>query len=244
MLSVPQLNYEALRTLGLPWVNFPSVFAERPVALSAANATARFRALAAHIISDMDSSRGLRPWVLKDVRFARTLPLWHPLLHRRPIACLVPLRHPVEVASSSRMRSLDRLQLWRNYLISALVSARAIDCPTMLVPYAGWVGDGSNGSAVRLSKQVARLHRFLSCAGIRGLPSPPPEAAIINLIRPVERHKRAEALPALPTDRSGQMASCLWEALRRMDAASGARGLDWPRGTLCGTDFRGVQHHA
>ena len=103
--DVVALNYEVLRGLSGSWTRFPMGFASRPVALnfSAANGQKRvtFERNARAIVADM-ASRGA-PFVLKDVRLARTLPLWEPLLRARSLnlACILPFRHPFEVERSS-----------------------------------------------------------------------------------------------------------------------------------------------
>lgn len=211
--DVVRLNYDALRALGTPWHAFPSGFEDRPAPLHAANGSARFNAAARAIVADMGAhahaARG-RAAVLKDVRFARTLPLWWPLLPRplRPLVCVVPIRHPAEVVDSSMLHSVV---VWRNYMLSALVTARALGCPTALVPYDRWLHP--NGSAER---QLSALHAFLRCAGIGGLPAVPPLRIARELVRPAAHHHRSRAR-ALPPS-----VSCLWDEL------SSGRALRWP----------------
>ena len=100
-----------LKELGHPWTQFPAGFASRPTLLDwgAKNQSAarrRFEHEASRILDDMTSHApgAARAWVLKDARFARTLPLWWPKLSR-PV-CIIPYRHPAEVASSSILRSV------------------------------------------------------------------------------------------------------------------------------------------
>ena len=104
------LNYWVLKELGHPWTRFPAGFASRPSVLGwgSKNRSAtrqRFESEAAKIVADMSrhAPGPARAWVLKDVRFARTLPLWWPQL-QRPV-CIIPYRHPAEVASSSILKS-------------------------------------------------------------------------------------------------------------------------------------------
>ena len=94
-----------------------------------ASRRAAFEARAEPIVADM-ARRGV-PFVLKDVRFARTLPLWAPLLraHTRRLACVIPFRHPAEVERSS-ITGGDRILLWRHYLLAALGALHtAAACP-------------------------------------------------------------------------------------------------------------------
>lgn len=87
------LNYKYVQDLsGSAWTHFPVDFAAHPQLLnfSAPGLSAKradFQSRAAAIVSDMEKHA---PWVLKDVRFARTLPLWWPIL-REPV-CIIPYR--------------------------------------------------------------------------------------------------------------------------------------------------------
>lgn len=119
--DVVRLNYATISSVtGAGWTSFRPDHLLRPAALNASwrapSGRAKFEASARAILGDMDHHA---PWVLKDVRFARTLPVWRPLL-RRPL-CVIPYRHPGEVASSSRLRSV---RLWEEYVMSALTAAR------------------------------------------------------------------------------------------------------------------------
>jgi hypothetical protein len=135
--DVVALNYKYVRELtGASWATFPHGYAAGPALLNFSSAAASqtrrgFEKSAFAILQDMELHA---PWVLKDVRFARTLPLWWPLLSA-PV-CVIPYRHPLEVAASSRLHSVS---LWENYVVSALASARATNCPTLLVSYAKWL---------------------------------------------------------------------------------------------------------
>jgi len=246
--DVIALNYQTISAAGERWWVFPSGFASAPRALM--NATTRglpaagtFRMRAAPIIADMNAhaSAQRNPWVLKDVRFARTLPLWRPLLSER-LVCLIPIRHPSEVAASSRMSMTDRMMLWQNYMLAALATARSLRCPTMLIAYERWMlnnstsagtvtggvggGAGSGGSGVgsghlersAADDQLATLVHFMRCAGLR-VPSDPPYAKLRQLIQPSQYHKRvdlSQVSPKLPVS-----VACLWEELRS------ARALHW-----------------
>ena len=104
--DVVSLNYWVLKELGHPWTKFSAGFASRPTLLAwgAKNESAsrrRFERRASRVVDDMSSHApgDARAWVLKDARFARTLPLWWPMLSQ-PL-CIIPYRHPAEVASSS-----------------------------------------------------------------------------------------------------------------------------------------------
>lgn len=98
-MDVVSLNYQVLRTLAGSWTSFPAGFAQHPHALNysqrigskARETQVAFERRARAIVADM-TSRGL-PFVLKDVRLARTLPLWEPLLRDSGItrlACGAP----------------------------------------------------------------------------------------------------------------------------------------------------------
>jgi len=161
--DVVRLNYATISSVtGAGWTSFRPDHLLRPAALNASwrapSGRARFEASARGILEDMDHHA---PWVLKDVRFARTLPVWRPLL-RRPL-CVIPYRHPGEAASSSRLRSV---RLWEEYVMSALTAAREARCPTMLVSFRRWL------APVSASDQARELHSFLHCGEVSGLVSP------------------------------------------------------------------------
>jgi hypothetical protein len=110
--DVVSLNHQLASAMsGHAWYSFPPDFAgkERSAARLARSSTAAWRARtgfdekARRIVADMDA---YAPWLLKDVRFARTLPVWRP--HLSSPICIIPYRHPAEVASSSAVRSVDR----------------------------------------------------------------------------------------------------------------------------------------
>ena len=188
------LNYATIQALGYSWYTFPAEWASNPKALTAADASSSFRQRATAIVADMRNSSPTAPWVLKDVRFARTLPLWRQLV-TGPTACLIPVRHPSEVAHSSKMSITNRELLWFNYMLSALVSARSLGCPTMLVPYHGWLSTAvSSGkpppNLTSAEAQLESIFDFLKCAGLGGLPSVPPHAALRELVRPDDYHHR------------------------------------------------------
>jgi hypothetical protein len=153
------LNYKYVFELtGRAWTQFPDDYAAFPHLLNfsapgLSSKGAGFRSRAAAIVSDMEKHA---PWVLKDVRFARTLPLWWPLL-REPL-CIIPYRHPLEVAASSQLHSIT---LWENYMTAALASVKALGCPTMLVSYADWL----EPAAARA--QFESLYNFLRCAHVQ-----------------------------------------------------------------------------
>lgn len=234
--DVVQLNYRTLGVLGQPWTEFPRGFAARPRALNwTAAARPRresFEGSARRIVADMEAHA---PYVLKDVRFARTLPLWRPLL-RGGLACVIPVRDPAEVAQSSRVRG-DRVAVWRNYVLAALVSARAVGCPTMLVDFERWLSPGP------AEAQLRELHAFLRCANVERLPERPPLAAL-RRVRPEARHHRRAA--AGGGGRPAAEAECLWDELRS------GRALRWAwdaarggyRELPCGARREGGAHQA
>ena len=196
------------------WYVFPTDFAVRPrdyLHEGAAAATALWKSVheprARGIVADMEAHA---PWLLKDVRFARTLPLWRPLLSR-PV-CILPYRHPLEVQASSTVRAVDRLTLWRNYMLSAVVAAQEAECPIMFVAYDSWL------NATLADDQLIRLHSFLRCAGVPGLPQRAPTKLLGSIVRPEERHHDASS-PAL-RNRSPRLppsVGCAWEWLRESD---------------------------
>jgi len=158
------------------------------------------------------------PWVLKDVRFARTLPLWWPLLSR-PL-CIIPFRHPVEVADSSVTQSIS---IWENYMVSALTASARLNCPVHLVSYDRWLHDAR--------AQFASLHEFMRCNGVPGLPDQPPYDRLEAIIDPREKHHDADSLSATKCSGSRAQTSactwsssskCLWEQLEQIAKARGA----------------------
>jgi hypothetical protein len=217
--DVVHLNYAVLGELGFrSWTQFDQSWLERPAPLNASTRvspaiTQKFQARASPIAADMARNG---PYVLKDVRFSRTLPLWAPSLraHGTGIACIIPFRHPAEVRKSSRM-PVDRLKLWRSYNLAALASARSVGCPVILLDYARWF---SPEDSVR---QLDELIRFLRCAGVRfrqpgagslqqsGKDNDPESLrrTALKLVRSEEKHHQ----PTLPIPGS---ASCLLSALR------------------------------
>ena len=226
------LNYRSfvlkLPGFGPSWTSFPLGWASDPRALVVPNESAAvqdFRSRAAKIVADMRKQSRGQPWVLKDVRFARTLPLWWPLVEP-PSACLIPVRHPAEVAESSIMGSTE---LWRNYMLSALVTARTLGCPTMLIRYDQWLSDGapdSGRSALNSTgarRQLAGVLAFLRCAGLQGLPREPPYAALAQLVRHDSYHHRTSLRDGSPQGRVLTRAvRCLWDEVRS------GRALSWP----------------
>lgn len=222
--DVVSLNYEVLRQLGQPWSRFPPRYASEPKLLDWGGTTKllgtsparrRFEAKASSIIADMSSHA--RAWVLKDVRFSRTLPLWAPLLSR-PV-CIIPYRHPAEVASSSLLGSIS---VWESYLVAALSSARALGCPTLLLPYHGWM------SRDEAPAQLRTLVDFLRCAGVRGLDPQPAEAVLNATVHRSSRHQHAERAAPHITGQFSASAQCLWRRLN-----SGAALRDPPASRPC-----------
>lgn len=87
--DVVALNYAILSSLGVPsWISFPPDHARRPRTLRPTvcrqlRSCVALESKARRIVTDMDAHA---PWVLKDARFARTLPAWWPL---RPLVAAV-----------------------------------------------------------------------------------------------------------------------------------------------------------
>lgn len=215
--DVVRLNYDALRLNGLAWTSFPS----SPLQLF--NLTkpadhARFLARANPIVSDMAASAPF--FVLKDVRFSRTLPLWRPLLARRgSLVCVIPYRHPAEVERSSRM-PVDRIRLWRNYMLAALASARdACVDRTVLVEYTSWL------QPTTAAAQLRTLRKLLRCAGAAIGNARGTEDVLRNLVRPAERHHRADSATTSTNTRPSTAITaetrCLFDELRS------GRALRW-----------------
>lgn len=217
-MDVVRLNYDTLRKIvgSGGWTRFAPDFASHPTALnfSAAPASERsrfqssFEAHARPILRDMASQNA--PFVLKDVRFSRTLPLWAPLLRERVhrLACVIPFRHPEEVERSS-VTGGDRISLWRNYLLAALTSARSV-CGaerTVLVEYDAWFD-------ARKDAQLARLRAGLQCAGVPTVAKAP----AVELVRASERHHRANASPPAAPSTLPPLAACLLRELQSGDA--------------------------
>lgn len=190
--DVVRLNYQILAQIGYrSWTAFEANFSNQPRALDPLRLPkdiwTTFESRAAPIVKDM-AKRGRDPFVLKDVRFSRTVPLWAPVFRRyagAQMACVIPFRKPAEVALSSRM-PVDRVQLWRNFMLAALASAHAIGCPVMLLEYDRWIASGASAS-----KQFDELLEFLRCAGVR-VTTPVDRSLLAKLIRPEEKHRSAD----------------------------------------------------
>mmetsp|Transcript_10886 Transcript_10886/g.35070 ORF Transcript_10886/g.35070 Transcript_10886/m.35070 type:complete len:302 (-) Transcript_10886:384-1289(-) len=214
------LNYKYVYDLtGSVWTHFPDDYAAHPHLLNfsapgLASKRVAFQSRAASIVSDMEKHA---PWVLKDVRFARTLPLWWPLL-REPV-CIIPYRHPLEVAASSLLHSVA---LWENYMTAALTSTRAMGCPTMLVSYADWL------EPTAAKAQLESLYGFLRCAHVQigEQRQAAPTEVLDRLVRPHEHHSTVESARKISV-LSRQLtphAACMWEQLKTGEALTVARG--------------------
>lgn len=209
-----QLNYRTLAEVGVrSWVTFDDAFATYPRAINASvhmssERLRKFEQQASSILRDMVSANQERPFVLKDVRLSRTLPLWAPLIRQRfsrqPV-CLIPFRHPAEVALSSRMAHVDRVTLWKNYMLAALASSRAIGCPTLLLDFDKWFA--SKASA---SRQLDELLHFLQCFGVIREKDAHDRGRLLALVRRDEKHRNVD-----DAQRRGvpQATACLHEAL-------------------------------
>lgn len=185
--GVVSLNYQVLGQMGVRWTTFAP--GETQKVLRFEN-TSRgevirqyFDAKAKGIINDMET---YSPWVLKDVRLARTLPLWWK--HLSSPICIIPYRHPYEVAASSIFHSTT---VWDGYIRSALTAARHFQCPTMLVAYRDWIDPH------RAKKQLHELHRFLKCAGVRGLSDTPRHSVLEGLVHPEDNNHTDASKKAL-----------------------------------------------
>jgi hypothetical protein len=220
--DVVQLNYATVGQTGYNWHIFPPSFSSAPTALSPSpeksirskSFASMFRKTAERIVTDMHASARKCPWVLKDVRFARTLPLWWSHL-KGPTACIIPYRHPSEVSQSSKMRMTDRVRLWQNYMLSALATARSLRCPTYLVSYERWLHLSNASRVSSASGQMDELLQFLRCAGLRNLANEASHAALRKLVRQDAHHHHTSPNPALPPS-----VLCLWNALESGEALS------------------------
>jgi len=128
----------------------------------------------------------------------------------------------------SKMSMTDRVELWHNYMLAALVTARSLRCPTMLVAYERWLGgnqtrdasptpSGAQRPLSAAQSQLDELVTFLRCAGIP-LPKRPPYNSLNRLIQPSLHHHHEEesTTPSLPP-----AVACLWDELRS------SRALQW-----------------
>ena len=115
-----------------------------------------------------------------------------------------------------------RLDLWRNYILAALTSARAV-CGkrrTLLLNYEAW----QKPSTARA--QYGRLLAFLKCAGVR-LSSTGGEE-VLSIVRPAEKHHDAGNISRLAQQRSTTArqpppsVGCLFRELES------GRALQWP----------------
>lgn len=236
-LDVVRQNYDVLRKLVGSWTRFPPGCGDSPCALnfsrSSSSVRTEFERRAAAIVSDM-AAHGT-PFVLKDVRFSRTLPLWEPLFRARGLrlACVLPFRHPSEVAKSSILS--DTVRIWRQYMLAALASARSV-CGrrrTVLVDYDTWF----QGEA-RMRAQLTSLRTTLECAGIAvaGDAAAATEATR-QLIRPTERHHHANASGLLRAPSSPPLPAAQACLLRELRSGS---ALDWPRWDASARRFESV----
>ena len=152
--DVVRLNYKVLQWLGISWTSFQPGFHLRPHAINLSTAwhglraaRAQFESEAERIAADMAHHS---PFVLKDARFARTAPLWAPVLASKArLACVIPFRHPAEVAIlACSCKSAQQDASRQSYILSALASAHAMRCPLLLLDYARWF----NSSASRATQ--------------------------------------------------------------------------------------------
>ncbi|GIX34501.1 MAG: hypothetical protein KatS3mg126_0280 [Lysobacteraceae bacterium] len=174
------LNDALLADVGCRW---DSPFGFEPQAVSS-TARSDFECAARKLIFALDTHR---PWVLKDPRISLTLPFWRPLLEA-PV-CVLPLRHPLEIAQSLRMRNGFApelsVALTDCYLRSALANAAGLD--VVIVDYASFVEapfDGMKG-----------LHARLTEAGATGLRLPS-QREIGAFVDKDLKHHRADRLSA------------------------------------------------
>ena len=155
--DVISLDYGTLRTIEKgAWYNFPPGFAQHPTLLNysgspslAAHQRRTFEEKAVPILADMDKRQ---PWVLKDVRFARMLPLWWPLLTAGAV-CVIPYRNPLDVAASSILHST---RVWENYMSAALATTAAL-CAGWALTAAAF--DSAAPGAAELPATLARRSR-------------------------------------------------------------------------------------
>jgi hypothetical protein len=172
--GVISLNNLVLRAGDAAW--------DRVASFDAARIRGRFRRRfaegAAPLVRTLDA-RGT--WAIKDPRLCLTLPLWRPLCPHA--ACVVALRHPIEVASSLERR--DRIPLatgvalWERYTRSALLASDGLPRTALLFDdlFAG------------PEETAGRLRAFLAARRDIEL-RPVSDEAVRGHVNPAERHHR------------------------------------------------------
>lgn len=185
--DVVSLNYELIRALGHPhWSSFAPTHARCPSTPNLTHtlaSTSKWPTLEARMRAIVDDMNTFSPWLLKDVRFSRTLLAWAPYLPRGGPVCIIPYRHPLEVAASSKLKSTAA---WEGYVTAALASARTLRCPTMLVDYSRWFEE----PCAQLDEMLA----FLRCAGIPQIPTKVSCVKAQQIIRPSQRHLNSSSI--------------------------------------------------
>ena len=150
-----------------------------------------------------------RPWVLKDPRLCRVLPLWRRELEKageRP-ACLLVLRHPAEVAASLGRRDHMPAELahvlWLRHVLEAFEHSKGL--PRTVLDYASLLSDGGP----LLDAALARL----------GFDAPTKATRLASL-RPGLRHNVAKR-----TGGGGEWAALATEAYEALLAGPEQPGL-------------------
>ncbi|OON82743.1 hypothetical protein B1H18_01505 [Streptomyces tsukubensis] len=137
-----------------------------------------------------------RQWVWKDPRTSLTLPFWLAALHDVPVAIVLAVRHPMEVAVSLHKRDGTPVEvglcMWERYVRHALAAAAGL--PVLITHYDRLLAD-----PVAWAQRAAG---FLTPLGARITWQPGWENGLRSFIQPGLRHEiapradRAEAATA------------------------------------------------
>lgn len=145
------------------------------------------------------------PWATKDPRMSRTLPLWRASLQAVgvPVACILVLRHPREVAASlaarDAMPSPQASLLWLRHVLEAAAAANGL--PRQLITY-----------DALLDAPARALCGALDALGMR-VPAADPAAALGGFVDAGERHHAGAVMPQGGNDPWVAFAHEAYEAL-------------------------------
>jgi hypothetical protein len=134
--AIKDINNELLQAARLRWRDWLPIKLETPA----------LRALQPRIHDVFDQEFGEADFIaIKDPRICRLLPLWLPVLKDKgyDTFCVIPYRHPLEVAESLRARYnmplSDGLLLWLRYVLDAEWQSREL--PRVFTPMAELLED-------------------------------------------------------------------------------------------------------
>ena len=134
--AIKDINNELLQAAKLRWRDWLPIKLEMPA----------LRTLQPRIHDVFDQEFGKADFIaIKDPRICRLLPLWLPVLKDKgyDTFCVIPYRHPLEVAESLRARYnmplADGLLLWLRYVLDAEWQSR--DLPRVFTPMAELLED-------------------------------------------------------------------------------------------------------